>query len=248
MGRVAAVFHPPDETRLLWGQFNRVALPRIDFVRSIEHNSAMATQDLARRIMLAALDRFGRYGFDGASTRDIARASGTAMSSITYHFGGKEGLYLACADFVAAQIAAVHEPLHQRVLEAPPRDAEEARAALLALLENFARFMLSPDSEPLARFIVREQQDPTEAFERIYERVMAPVLATAFRLVGMVRPSLDEDGKRVLVMSAIGMALFLRVARACVMRVMGVEAIDAPAAERLVTGLRRSALSLLSEA
>ena len=30
------------------------------------------------------------------------------MSSITYHFGGKQGLYLAAADHIAGQIGAVH--------------------------------------------------------------------------------------------------------------------------------------------
>ncbi len=80
------------------------------FVRSNKWRF-MATQprpDLAVRLIEAAIEQFGQHGFDGASTRDIAAASGTAMSSITYHFGGKDGLYLACADYIAEQIGAVH--------------------------------------------------------------------------------------------------------------------------------------------
>src|SRR3546814_10523816 len=49
-------------------------------------------------------DLFGRKGLDGASTRGIAKAAGTAMSSITYHYGGKEGLYLAAADYIVSQM------------------------------------------------------------------------------------------------------------------------------------------------
>ena len=48
-------------------------------------------------LLSAALDAFGRHGFDSASTRDIAKSAGMPMSQITYHFGGKDGLYLACA-------------------------------------------------------------------------------------------------------------------------------------------------------
>ena len=51
-----------------------------------------------------AVDHFGRFGFEGAATRAIAADCGTAMSSITYHFGGKEGLHLAAADHIAAQM------------------------------------------------------------------------------------------------------------------------------------------------
>ena len=56
---------------------------------------------IRERLLSVAIERFGESGFEGASTRDIAQAADTAMSSITYHFGGKEGLYLACADFIA---------------------------------------------------------------------------------------------------------------------------------------------------
>ena len=58
-----------------------------------------------------AIEQFGRYGFEGASTRQIAKASGAAMSSITYHFGGKEGLYLAAADRIASGISEMQAPL-----------------------------------------------------------------------------------------------------------------------------------------
>ncbi|MGE5722624.1 MAG: TetR family transcriptional regulator, partial [Sphingomonadales bacterium] len=65
---------------------------------------------IPNRLLEVAIEQFGRLGFEGASTRDIARASGAAMSSITYHFGGKEGLYLAAADHIARQIADAQAP------------------------------------------------------------------------------------------------------------------------------------------
>lgn len=201
-----------------------------------------------QRLIEAAIDQFGRHGYDGASTRDIAAASGTTMSSITYHFGGKQGLYLACADYLAGQVESVHAPGLNAIRANPPGTAEQARMHLLALLENFARFMLAPQSEGWSQFIVREQQHPTEAFERLYERVTGPVLEAAFGLLTIARPSLDEQARRMLVMNVVGMALALRLARACVGRVMNFENIDEAAAEILVAGLRRNALALLTEA
>src|SRR5215472_19361062 len=56
------------------------------------------------RLLDTAVDHFGRRGIDGASTRAIAAAAGTAMPSITYHYGSKQGLYLAAARHIADQI------------------------------------------------------------------------------------------------------------------------------------------------
>ncbi len=210
----------------------------------------MATQlqpGLALRLVEAAIDQFGQHGFEGASTRDIAAASGTAMSSITYHFGGKQGLYLACADHIADQIAQVHAAGLAAIGAHPPQAPDEARTALIGLLENFARLMLAPQSEAWSQFIVREQQRPTEAFERLYARIMRPVLEAALTLLAIARPSLDDEARRTLVMNIVGMALILRLGRACVSRVMRLEDIDEAAAETLIAGLRRSALALLTE-
>ena len=52
------------------------------------------------KLIHAAIERFGKRGFDGVGTREIAAAVDTPMSSITYHFGGKEGLYLAAAEHI----------------------------------------------------------------------------------------------------------------------------------------------------
>ena len=54
-----------------------------------------------QRLLEVAIDHFGRLGREGASTRAIAKDADTLMSSITYHFKGKDGLYLACAEHIA---------------------------------------------------------------------------------------------------------------------------------------------------
>ncbi len=55
-------------------------------------------------LIRVGLDLFGARGFEAASTRAIAAAAGANVAAIAYHFGGKEGLRLACADHVAATI------------------------------------------------------------------------------------------------------------------------------------------------
>lgn len=50
------------------------------------------------RILKAAVTVFTDKGFNGASTRDIARAADTNQGLITYYFSSKESLWQAAAD------------------------------------------------------------------------------------------------------------------------------------------------------
>jgi len=52
--------------------------------------------DRTRAALLdAALEEFAAKGFAGARVRDIAQRAGVSKDLISYHFGGKDGLYLA---------------------------------------------------------------------------------------------------------------------------------------------------------
>jgi TetR/AcrR family transcriptional regulator len=58
--------------------------------------SARSTPTRTRAALLdAALEEFAARGFAGARVRDIARRAGVSKDLVAYHFGGKDGLYLA---------------------------------------------------------------------------------------------------------------------------------------------------------
>lgn len=195
-----------------------------------------------------AIDQFGRHGFEGASTREIARASGTAMSSITYHFGGKQGLYLAAADHIAACVKQIQGPAldaARQVASSGTRD--DAIEALLRVLDGFALMMLSPQTEAWSLFITREQQSPTEAFDRLYNGVMQDVVAVFVALLARIRNDLPEREVLALGLMLFGQCLVLRVCRAAVLRILTVETIDEPTQKLLRARLRANALCILSE-
>ena len=174
------------------------------------------------RLLDVAVDQFGRKGLEGASTRAIAAAAGTAMSSITYHYGGKEGLYVATARHIAAQIrsrftAAMAEAPHAADLE--PKVATEQ---ILTLAGAFLQIMLSAEAAPWARFIVREQMEPTEAFEVLWSEVMSTVSARLVALVSRAGAGRwTETEVRIRAVTLIGQILVFRVARATALRVTG---------------------------
>jgi AcrR family transcriptional regulator len=51
--------------------------------------------DASLKILIAAEGLFAAQGYDGTSTRDIARVSGANIAMISYYFGSKEALFQA---------------------------------------------------------------------------------------------------------------------------------------------------------
>ena len=173
----------------------------------------------AERLLNAAIDQFGRYGLDGASTRRIAAAAGVPMSQITYHFGGKAGLYLAAARHIAAEIGA-RVGTHW---EAPqPADSNDPCEAVLTLLDRFAQTLLSPDVTTWALFIVREQLRPTAAFDELFVRTMGPALERLSALLIAASSGRCTPARaRIKAIALVGQVLVFRLARAAVLRSTG---------------------------
>ena len=180
------------------------------------------------RLLQAALDVFGRLGFEAASTREIARQADANLAAIVYHFGGKEGLHRAVAEHVTAEIQQRLGPAAARVSEAfaaGALDKPSARRLLQGMAEAHLDTMLGVrEAEAWARFIVREQMETSPVLETIIG-FMAPVHAI-LRLVGVLMDR-DPDGDEVgfLVFTLLGQAMVFRVAQPIVLRLTGRDAI-----------------------
>lgn len=61
-------------------------------------------RETKQRLVEAALNVFARHGYDGASTREIARHAGVALAALPYHFSTKEALWRAAADSIFARL------------------------------------------------------------------------------------------------------------------------------------------------
>jgi TetR/AcrR family transcriptional regulator, regulator of cefoperazone and chloramphenicol sensitivity len=185
--------------------------------------------DTRTQLIEAALDVFGRLGYEGASTREIAKAAGANLAAIVYHFGGKEGLHLAVAEHIATSIAQKIGPTLAAVA-GPETSAtpKAARAALHKLIETFIEVILgSAEAERWARFIVREQMQPTAAFDVIY-RFLGGAATTATRLVAAALSRPDDEETRVRVFTFLGQVLVFRVAQTLVLRRMEWTVVEDP--------------------
>lgn len=191
-----------------------------------QHNAPAAdAADARQRLIAAGIELFGRNGFDAASTRDLAQEAGVNIAGIAYHFGGKEGLYTACADHIATLVRqSIGIPAGD-----PPDSPSAARDAIAAILSTMARLMAAtPELETNARFLLREHMDPTPAFDILHDSLLRPVSAHLCRLWSVVTGADPESEEtRLTVFGLIGQILIFRVAQTAACRRLGWPAIGA---------------------
>lgn len=170
-------------------------------------------------LIQAALRQFGREGFAAASTRAIAAEAGTNISSIAYHFGGKDELRLACADFVAARIGQVARVLPGTALQLTPAGA---RQILRRLLRRMVLFLTAPAAEPVVAFLLRELTQPNSPIpDRLYHTLIESRHRALCHIWSMAtgKPAESEDVK-LAVFSIVGQAAYFRLAAPVVQRRM----------------------------
>ncbi len=201
------------------------------------------------RLLNTAIDHFGRQGLEGASTRAIAAAAGTTMSSITYHYGSKQGLYLAAAKHIANQMGERMTPA-LAASESQSRAGESSEAAvdaLLTIIDRFAEMLVHPESAVWARFIVREQMEPTEAFDVLYGGLMGRLVGYLSSLVVRISAGRCDDAEaRLKTLAIVGQALVFRVARATLLRATGWDDVAPAGSEAIRRVIREHTRAILS--
>src|SRR5690606_35606466 len=137
-----------------------------------------------------------------------------------------------------------------RAMDASAAAARQAYLELLfKLLDRFVEVLSSDESAAWARIIVREQQEPSPAFDLLYDRLQGRLLAQLAALVARVRGHATPTANdRVIVLTIIGQALIFRVARATALRFTGWGRLDARQTARIKNVLRRTVAASLTEA
>ncbi|MEO8409072.1 MAG: CerR family C-terminal domain-containing protein [Propionivibrio sp.] len=214
--------------------------------------------DATREVLiLAALQSFARKGFSSVSTRELAEVSGVNQALIGYHFGGKEGLYLAVFEHISArvkeqvgpEIERVRRLLEQADAATGTGAAAEGREiylpALLALVERLLSLLLNPETEPWAQLIVREQAQPTAAFDLLYDGFIAVLLGLLTQLVRRLRADEDEQSARLLVMGIVGQVIVWRMAHTGALRQLDWAALDEAKIAAIKQSVRRNVTAQL---
>ncbi len=130
-------------------------------------------KDSRIRLIEAATPLFAQKGFAGVSIRELAEAAGVNSALISYHFGGKEGLYEAVLEGQFAPVANAINAAGSFELSPSERIAYYAKAVNAA----------HKQSPYLIRFMHGEMINPTICFETVVKKYIGKIfglLTTAF--------------------------------------------------------------------
>ncbi len=140
-------------------------------------------RDTRLNLIETATSLFAKKGYAAVSVRELAHAAGANVAAVSYHFGGKEGLYQAVLEEQFAPIALLLERL-------PPLAAASGEARLRFYAENiigihhqrpyFIRIMTSEMTNPTVCFHVIKKYI-SQVFRFIRQALADGVAAGEFR-------------------------------------------------------------------
>ncbi len=130
-------------------------------------------------ILEAAAKLFSRLGVDRTSTREISKESKSNISLISYHFGGKEGLYKEVIKEFALKIQSQfsHLPMHD---EAKSVTHEVFTLEVQRIVDHMIDMRLSHPE--ISVIMAREKIEGMPLSREIHEEIFYPLIKNFFHL------------------------------------------------------------------
>lgn len=165
---------------------------------------SLEKMDIKQRLLIAGLALFAERGFNGVSIRELAAEANANSSMITYHFGGKKGLYLAVYQYIAdllnekvTQVFIAHKSLIESIDSQQKMPRNNTILQILKIIsDRYMTLMLGPNSISIAKLLLAEQNHKSAAFMILYNSYINPVLLHIANLLGKL---LDEDPQSIKV-------------------------------------------------
>lgn len=156
-------------------------------------------EETRHRLLDSGLELFGLHGFQGVTTRQLATHAGVNQAAIPYHFGGKEGLYIAVAKRIIDNMDALLDAVQREAVggfNAAGADREKLASMLVLLVRTMTgRMTVDPRRVYERAFIIREYAVPGKAFETIFkggvERLHSMVTSVVAAAMGL-EPESEE--------------------------------------------------------
>ena len=137
-------------------------------------------REVRGRILQAALDCFSAFGFEGTSTRAVAKRADVSHTLVLYHFHSKDQLWIAAMDTaLSTYSSAIYEQLDRA-------KQDTAAEALRAFIDRFTR--MSAEHPKLHRILTMESNQETERLEWVIDHYLREHFERIMQLI--------RDGQR----------------------------------------------------
>ena len=198
-------------------------------------------QETRERLLQAGLELFGKSGLDGVTTRALAESARVNLNAIPYHFGGKEGMYLAVAQYIVDTTgAAIGATAREKVMNLETISPEQATLLAGELIVTVLRNVLgAPDAGFRGGFILREQLQPTAAFEVLYRGFIRELHES---LSALVARATGRDPRELISITRahalLGQGLVFGMAQETFIRRSGLASADSKALETVIADVQ----------
>ncbi len=155
---------------------------------------AEVQQDSRHCILSVAAKLFAKLGLDKCSTREIAKVSNSNISSISYYFGGKEGLYREVMRSCALEISE-HVLGRAGTLKDQPMTEKLFRQEVEAVVESIIYFRTKYPE--VSQIFAREKLMKLQHSKEIHQEIFYPLVQSFIETIqqaqkaGIVRKDIN---------------------------------------------------------
>ena len=144
----------------------------------------MDKNDLRNNIISIATRLFAERGINGVSIRQLSQSAGVSISMISYHFGGKEGLYSSVLQEQFSGFDHIEE-------------INKADSEALEKIEAYIRWIIvrHQNNPYLLRFYTSELTNPTQFFPLIVQPAIEKVIHILVQIIedGIAKNKFRKD-------------------------------------------------------
>ena len=201
-------------------------------------------------LVAAAARLFAARGYDGVTVRQLAEAADVNLAAVSYHFGGKRGLYLAALERLMAEMRPIGEPVIERI-ETAFAAGQPDRPTLRVLAEytvaHFLSMLHGGDVPPwVAQTVLLEFQEPTADYRPMLDERVLPLHQAVRRLTAAALDLPPDSEMAVLTAHAfMGQIMVSATARTVVLEELAWPDFSGPRLEQLIEAATAAALGLL---
>jgi TetR/AcrR family transcriptional regulator, regulator of cefoperazone and chloramphenicol sensitivity len=196
-----------------------------------------------KRLLEAAGEVFAEYGYRAATVRQICEKARANIAAVNYHFGNKDGLYMA----VLRSVPNAQAEKYPSDLGLAPEASGEQR--LRAYIRSLLHCVFD-EGRPgwHTKIIAREMIEPTRAFDTLVEEAARPVHRELASIVRQLLGSAATDESlRLCTLSIMSQCVYYHHARTVIRRLYPEQKYGLDDIEQLVAHIAKFSLAALKE-